>query len=53
MEQQLLELCRKFIADKRIYCEETIYQTDRVIEGAYEFIEGICNIVGYAPREDD
>jgi hypothetical protein len=32
---------------------ETIYQTDRVIENAYEFIEEICNVVGYVASEDE
>ena len=40
--------CREFIAAQRITCPETIYQTDRVIENAYEFIEGVCERVGYA-----
>jgi hypothetical protein len=45
--------CRDFIAKQRISCRETIYQTDHVIENAYTFIEGVCNIVGYQPDEDD
>lgn len=49
---QLLELCRKFIKDNRIYCEETVYQSDRVIENAYDFLGEMCNIVGY-PEPDD
>ena len=51
MENQLIELCQKFIADNDITCAETVYQTDRVIENAYEFIEAICDLVGY--HEDD
>lgn len=46
--EELLALCEKFIVDNNIHCEETIYQTDRVIKNAYEFIGDICNIVGYA-----
>jgi len=53
MEQKLLEFCRKFIADQNITCSETVYQSDRVILNAYEFIEGICEIVGYAESEDE
>jgi hypothetical protein len=49
--EALLALCRKFIKDQRITCPETIAQTDRVIVNAYDFIEGICDIVGY--HEDD
>lgn len=53
MEQKLLEHCRMFIRDQEITCAETIYQTDRVIENAYEFIHGVCNLVGYHKRDDD
>lgn len=45
--QELWDLCQKFITDKAIICPEAVYQTDRVIENAYELIEGICDIVGY------
>lgn len=48
----LLAFAQKFIAEQSITCSETIYQTDRVIENAYEFIEGVCDIAGYAPDED-
>jgi hypothetical protein len=51
-EQKLMELCRKFIRDNGISCPETIYQMDRVIEGAYGFIEEICDIAGYDKAED-
>ena len=44
-------LCLKFINDQKIDCAETIHQTDWVIENAYEFIEDICEIVGYAENE--
>ncbi len=43
----LARLCVKFVEEHYIYCPETIYQTDHVIEDAYEFIEKICDIVGY------
>lgn len=49
----LLELCQKFIDDNDIGCSEVIYQSDRVIENAYEFIESICDIVGYKEYEDE
>lgn len=52
-EKELLEHCRKFISDLEIGCAEVVYQSDRVIEKAYEFIEGICDIVGYCETEDD
>ena len=43
----------KFIKDQEIGCAETIYQTDWVIENAYEFVEDVCNVVGYLPYEDE
>lgn len=49
---ELHRICLEFIHKQRIHCPETIYQTDRVIENAYEFIEQICNIVGYVKQEE-
>ena len=43
----LWNVCMKFIEAQKISCPETIYQTDWVIENAYEFIEEICEEVGY------
>lgn len=50
--QELRKVCEKFIEDQRIHCVETIYQTDRVIENAYEFIEAVCDHVGYYQDPD-
>lgn len=50
---QLLDLCEQFIKDNKIDCAEVVYQNDRVIRNAYEFIEEICEIVGYDESEDD
>lgn len=44
--------CRDFIDAKEISCPETIAQTDRVIEGAYDFIEGVCDLVGYYDEDN-
>lgn len=52
MAAELVAYCQKFVAEQRINCEETIYQTDRVIENAYDFIAGVCDIVGYDEDED-
>ena len=49
----LWKVCMKFIEAQQIGCPETIYQTDRVIEHAYELIEDVCNVVGYVPDEDE
>jgi hypothetical protein len=50
---QLLSLVRRFMTEQRISCPETIYQTDRVIENAYEFVDKACGIVGYPSEEED
>lgn len=50
---RLVALCRKFIVDRRITCPEAVYQSDRVIEGAYEFIEKVCEVVGFCPDNDE
>ena len=48
----LWEVCQGFIKAQDIHCVETIYQTDWVIENAYEFIEDVCEVVGYMECED-
>lgn len=53
MEEKLLTHCREFFAKQRISCSETVYQSDRVIENAYEFIDGIGSIIGYWKDPDD
>jgi hypothetical protein len=42
----------EFVEAQRIGCPEIIYQTDWVIENAYEFIEDVCDIVGYKEDEE-
>ncbi len=49
----LVEFCQAFVVKQTIRCPETVYQCDWVIENAYEFIEGVCNIVGYEGSDDD
>ena len=46
-------LCKQFIEDQEITCGECVYQSDRVIENAYQLIEEICNIVGYYKDEEE
>lgn len=48
----LWNTCIKFIEAQRISCPETIYQTDWVIENAYEFIQDVCDEVGYDGDEE-
>lgn len=45
--------CSKFIEEQRIHCEETIYQCDWVSENSSQFIEDICDIVGYKEIEEE
>lgn len=52
-EQELFDLCGRFVAEQQISCPEAVYQTDRVIENAYELIESICDIVGYYKYPDE
>jgi len=49
----LYDLCLKFIDENDISCEEDAYQSNRVIQGAYDFIADVCNIVGYKEFNDD
>lgn len=51
-QQQLWELCQKYINDQTISCGESVYQSDNVILNACEFIENICDIVGYYEYPD-
>lgn len=49
----LWNVCYNFIKRKDISCVETIYQSDRVIEGATTFIEQVCEVVGYVEYDDE
>lgn len=49
---ELLKVARAFVAEQSISCAEAIYQTDRVGENSYGFIESICDIVGYDTSDD-
>lgn len=49
----LWDVCVKFIETQEIGCAESIYQNDRVLIEAPEFVEDVCNVVGYLPYEDE
>lgn len=49
----LWNICEQFIEKQRIGCAETVYQSDRVIKNASEFIEEICETVGYYEDEEE
>lgn len=51
--EKVLAIIYEFIEEQRIGCAETIYQSDRVIDNAYDFIEALCNVAGYMEIEDD
>lgn len=52
-QNELWEHVKAFVDRQNITCSETVYQSDRVILNAYEFIDRACEIVGFAPCDDD
>ena len=46
--QKLYEVVLRFFIDNKVRCAETIYQSDHVIQNAYEFMDELFEIV-----EDD
>ncbi|MED1301761.1 hypothetical protein P4U65_14515 [Bacillus pacificus] len=43
--ENVLNKVKEFMITNKITCEETIHQSDRVIENAYGFIEDLYNLV--------
>lgn len=52
-KDKLWKLCEEYIDKQDIICPESVYQSDRVILNAYDFIEKICDIVGYKEYNED
>lgn len=52
MGKQALKIIERFIDDNGISCAESIYQLDKVIQSAYEFIEELCELVGYYSEDN-
>lgn len=50
---KLVEIIIDFIEEHHISCPEVIYQSDRVIENAYELIEALADVVGYYEDSDE
>ena len=50
--KEIEDVVKKFIDDNNIDCAETIYQVDKVIENAYDFIQELCELVGYKENGD-
>ena len=53
IRKELYRICERFVMDNEISCPESIYQMDGVIGNAYEFIEEICNVIGYASVKEE
>jgi len=51
--RKMWEVCVSFIKEHEIRCAETIYQCDGPQIAATEFIEILCETIGYLPNEDD
>lgn len=47
LSAKLLELCRRWIAENKVQCAEAIYQIDNITFESLEFVEKICELVGY------
>jgi hypothetical protein len=50
---RLYSIVKAFIEEQNIWGDECVYQSDRVIENAYVFIEQLCDVVGYKELEDE
>ena len=53
IDAELFDLCREFIKENQIGCEEDIYQTDQVAENSLELIQTICELIGYYEEEEE
>lgn len=49
----LHDIVSQFIADNKITCAETIYQTDRIQENSLVLIEQLAEVVGYVDFGDE
>lgn len=50
---KLYDVCTAFAEKMRITCPEVIHQSDRVIVGAYGFLEDVYDCVGYLTEDED
>jgi hypothetical protein len=53
VDAELYDLCKDFIRDNKITCEETIYQSHRIEANALELIEQICELLGFHEEEEE
>jgi len=54
-KSKMYEIVYKFMTDNRISCEDSIYQTDRAIENAYELMGDLYKAIEpfLPPNEDE
>ena len=51
---KLISICEKFVRDNKVYSDETVCQSDHVIENAYVLMMELFDVVGYYdPEETD
>lgn len=53
VKERLLLLCEKYIKDHQISESSCIGQNDDIIIDAYDFIDDICEIVGYYKNPEE
>lgn len=53
VRKELYRICEEFVTENDIHCPESIYQMDHIIGNAYEFIEKVCDVIGYASIKDE
>ena len=51
--ERVLKIIEQFVIDQRISCDETIYQSDRVIVNAYDLMYELINVAGYMEIEEE
>lgn len=51
--RQLEKIITKFVDDYRISCPEVVWDSDNVIENAYELISKLSEIVGFYEYPDE
>lgn len=51
--RKLYALCSDFITENGIHCPEDIVQADHIIANAYDFLEEMCELIGYAEFVDE
>jgi hypothetical protein len=53
-KSKMYEIVYKFMVDNRVSCEDSIYQTDRCIENAYELMGSLYKAIEpFLPVEEE